>query len=278
MSAEQISRVENWVNEAILNNYPLDVTHKPREQAVEEGAMALFGETYGETVRTVSIKSKRHASYELCGGTHVPETGVIGAFLIVNEGSVAAGIRRIEAISGRAALERIHNRLDILDNIARRLETPIGRLEERVGTLLQEREELLDARHQLRSHHAQEVFDAIEPIQVAGVPILTGVIPEAEVDVLRSLTDQFRSKHPNGVVVLGSASDGQPIMIAAVGEATVKKGVKAGELVKAIAAVIDGSGGGRDTLAQAGGKDAAKLPEALAQVVPWVKGKLSSKG
>lgn len=278
MKVEQIDRVEMWVNDAILNNYPLEVAHEPRAQAVEEGAMALFGETYGETVRTITIRGDGRVSYELCGGTHVPETGVIGTFLIVSEGSVASGIRRIEAVTGHAALDRIRRQLHALERVAERLEAPIEQVENRLEALLDQRDALLEEKERLKRSQAEQIFSDLEPVQVDGVPVLTGVIPDSGDRILRQLTDRFRSEHPQGVVVLGSSRDGQPIIVAAVGESTAELGVHAGELVKAVAAVVGGSGGGRPTLAQAGGKDASKLSEALSKVIPWVRDKLSAAG
>jgi len=274
MAAEELDRVERRVNEAVLENYPLDIRLKPRQAAVEEGAMALFGETYGETVRTVSIGTAQRVSYELCGGTHVPETGVIGPFLILGEGSVAAGVRRIEAVTGRAAQALIHARLGSLGRLAARLGVATEATEERVEALLDEREQSAKEISQLRARLAASDYLALQPQEVGGVTVLAGLIPEADAETLRLLTDRFRRDHPSGVAVLASAPGGKPVIVAAVSQDLVARGLHAGELVKAVAQIVGGGGGGKPTLAQAGGKDAARLPEALSLVPDWVRSHL----
>jgi alanyl-tRNA synthetase len=274
MAAEELVRVERMVSEAVLENYPLDIRLKPRQAAVEEGAMALFGETYGETVRTVSIGTARQVSYELCGGTHVPETGVIGPFLILGEGSVAAGVRRIEAVTGRAAQSLIHAQLGSLGRLAARLGVATEATEERVEALLDEREQSAKEISQLRARLAASAYLALQPQEVGGVTVLAGLIPEADAETLRLLIDRFRGDHPSGVAVLASAPGDKPVIVAAVSQDLVARGLHAGELVKAVAQIVGGGGGGKPTLAQAGGKDAARLPEALSLVPEWVRSHL----
>ncbi len=276
MSAEELERVEGMVNEAILANYPLEIQVKTRQQAIADGAIALFGETYGDTVRAVGIGQAQRLSYELCGGTHVPETGVIGPFIIVSEGSAAAGVRRIEALTGRGALEFIRQRLAVLERVAQSLSVKPEDLEARLQALLQEQgrlaKELAEARAQLAVAHYERLEAAAA--QVEGVTLLTGEIPGADADLLRRLVDRFRSAHPSGVIVLASRSNSRPVIVAGVSQDLVARGLHAGELVKTVAQVVGGGGGGKPTLAQAGGKDAERLPDALAQVEPWVRERL----
>jgi alanyl-tRNA synthetase len=274
MTADQLDRVERMVNEAVLENYPLDIRLKPRQAAVEEGAMALFGETYGETVRTVSIGTATRFSYELCAGTHVPETGVIGPFLILGEGSVAAGVRRIEAITGRAAQALTRARLGALERLAGRMGVAAEAAEERIDTLLGERDQLAKEVSQLRVRLAASAYRALQPQEVSGVAVLAGLIPEAEAETLRLLTDQFRTDHPSGVALLATLVGGKPVIVASVSQDLVVRGLHAGELVKAVAAIVGGGGGGKPTLAQAGGKDATRLPAALDIVPDWVRSHL----
>jgi alanyl-tRNA synthetase len=275
MTAVEIAQVETLVNDAILDNYRLEIVERPREQAIAEGAMALFGETYGERVRTITIgRSGHRVSYELCGGTHVPETGVIGIFLITAEGSVAAGIRRIEAVTGRGALQRIRSRLGSLDAAADRLGTSPEAVPERVEALLSEKERLVKGAAQSRQHAANAAFEALQPTSIGGVAVLAGLLPEADADALRALADRFREAHPTAVIVLASVQDQKPVIIAALSPDLAAKGWHAGDLVKDVAKVVGGGGGGKPTLAQAGGKDAAALPQALARVEPWVRTRL----
>jgi alanyl-tRNA synthetase len=275
MTADELTRVETLVNEAVLENYPLDIVERPREQAIADGAMALFGETYGERVRTITIgRSGQRVSYELCGGTHVPETGVIGAFLITSEGSVAAGIRRIEAVTGRGALQRIRSRLQSLDSAAERLGTSPESVPDRIEGLLEEKDRLAREAAATKTQSARAAFEGLAPIMIGEVAVLAAIVPDVNAETLRSLADQFRAAHASGVAVLASVSDARPVIIAALTPDLVARGWKAGDLVKEVAQVVGGSGGGKPMLAQAGGKDASALPDALARVVPWVRARL----
>lgn len=275
LTREQLEAIERKVNDAILANYPLKVRHQSREQAVEQGATALFGETYGETVRTIRIGEGKPISFELCGGTHVPETGVIGPFKILNEGSVAAGIRRIEAVTGKASLDLIQRRLAAMERISRQLGTSPEDLEARFHALEADRDEFEAEVSRLRQQLAGLHYERLEPQMVAGVLVLTGVIPEISMDELRQLVDRFRMQQPQGVIVLGSSSNGRPGLVAGVSEDLVQRGLHAGRLVQHVAEVIEGGGGGRPTLAQAGGKDSTRLEEALSRVIPWVRANLT---
>ncbi len=278
VTPEEIERIEAEVNFAILTNYRLNTVVKPLQEAISEGATALFGEKYGEIVRTITIGGDDFFSYELCGGTHVNETGDIGLFLITSEGSAAAGVRRIEAVTGRAAYELVQRRFKAMKQAARLLETTPDELPTRVEAL---QDELAQAEKQiahLRQEQASAGFDQkLEQVeQVNGVPVLAAQLPNADAETLRQMTDRFRDRYTSGVVVLGSVFEGRPMVIAAVTEDLVKRGLHAGEIVKTVAQMIGGGGGGRPTLAQAGGKDAEKLPEALGRVPEIVKGKLKA--
>jgi len=275
LTQEQIRRIERRINENILSNYPLLIQQEPREAAIREGAMALFGEAYGDVVRTISIGQPERISYELCGGTHVPETGVIGICLITSESSVAAGIRRIEAVTGLGALDLIQLRFESLDAIAHALGVGSAESGSRVNRLLEEREQLERQLAQSQSQLAEQEFHRLTPEQVDGVPVLTGVISGASSESLRTLIDLFRRDHPSGIAVLASAVDQRPIIVAAVTQDLVARGLHAGELVKAVAKLVGGGGGGKPTLAEAGGKDATKLPEALSTVPEWVSSRLA---
>ena len=268
LTQEQIEAVTRSVNDAVLANYVVDIAYKPREEAVGEGATALFGEKYGEVVRTVKIGEPEPFSYELCGGTHVPETADIGPFLIVSEEAAAAGIRRIEAVTGRAALDLIQQRITVLDNAASYLKTTAGELDRKVLSLLDEsqgyQKEITRLRRELALRDLDSMLADMET--VAGVPVLTGQIAHGDSDTLREMADRFRQKVPSGVAVFGAVKDGKPALIACVTDDLVKRGLNAGAIVRQIAGVIGGSGGGKPNLAQAGGKDPSRLAEALAMV------------
>ncbi len=274
----QIERIEAEVNQAILNNYHLNIITKPLQEAISEGAMALFGEKYGEIVRTITLGDEDFHSYELCGGTHVSETGDIGLFLITSAGSAAAGVRRIEAVTGRVAYELVQRRFKALKQTAHLLETTPEELPGRVEALQEELSQAEKQIAQLRQEQATAGFsqklDQVEVVE--GVPVLAAQLPNADADTLRQMTDRFRDRYSSGVVVLGSVFEGRPMLIAAVTDDLVKRGLHAGEIVKTVAQVIGGGGGGRPTLAQAGGKQPEKLPEALSRVPEIVKSKLKA--
>ncbi len=268
LTPEQIERIEAGVNKAILDNYNLAITLKPLSVAISEGAMALFGEKYGDTVRTIAIGGEEIFSYELCGGTHVNETGDIGTFLITSESSAAAGVRRIEAVTGRAAFELIKKRLGTLKRISHLLGSSLEDIELKTQQLLDEYDRTRKQFVQFRQSAALEKFEGLLAAtpSVKGIPVLAAIVADVDVDILRELSDRFRQHHQSGVVVLGSVSDGRPIIISAVTDDLVKKGIHAGEIAKKTALFIGGSGGGRPNLAQAGGKDASQLQMAIAHV------------
>jgi alanyl-tRNA synthetase len=276
LTPEQIGRIEAGVNRNIIEGYPLSITFKPLQQAIGEGAMALFGEKYGETVRTITIGGQEPFSYELCGGTHVDETADIGLFLIVSESSAAAGVRRIEAVTGRRAYELVQRRFGALKEAASLLaaipeEVP-GKIKDLLEDLSAQRKGIAALRRELAlTGFTRQVEEA--PL-VKGVPVLAAALPGADADTLRQMADRFRQRHSSGVAVLASVLDGRPVLIAAVTEDLVKRGLHAGELVKFVAGPLGGGGGGKPTLAQAGGKDPARLDEALSTVSGWVEEKL----
>jgi alanyl-tRNA synthetase len=277
LTQEQLETIERMVNDEILENYRLKMVTKSLSDAMSEGATALFGEKYGDVVRTISIGYDTPISYELCGGTHVPETGDLGSFLIASEGSAAAGIRRIEAVTGRKAYDLIQKRFRDIKASAAILNTSVDDLPNRAKALMAEVEESKKDVSRVRQEMVAGAFsgqiDTAETVN--GSAILAAALPSADADALRAMTDLFRQKHPSGVVVLGSVLDGKPTIIASVTDDLIKKGVNAGEIVRAISKEIDGSGGGRPNLAQAGGKNPDGLQKALDLVPALVKAKIS---
>ena len=274
VAAQDLLKIEALVNELIAAEYPVKKESKSLEQARAEGAIALFGEKYASDVRTIEIADDRgRISYELCGGTHVDNTGEIGSFYITSESSIAAGMRRIEAVTGMAAYRYAREKLNHLNDIASFLHTSptdaLSKAEQLEADLKQFRHDL----EQLRIESANQAFkQKLDEVQeIDGVSVLRAVIANADVDALRSLADQFRQKHPSGVVVLGTVINDKPMLIAAVTPDLIDRGIKAGDLIKQVAQVVGGGGGGRPDMAQAGGKDASKLDEALKVVSTYIR-------
>jgi len=276
LTEEEIRKITDTVNEAILADYPVQIAYKSKDEAVAEGAMALFGEKYGDIVRTVSLGDDRFSSYELCGGTHVQRTSEIGPFIIVSEGSTGRGVRRIEALTGHEAVRYIEDRLDILNQAARVLNTPPENLVQKVTDLkdqvAQLNRELHRLRQQMLSQKAGEMTDTAR--EIAGVKVLAVRVDAANVDEMRRLADDLRNKLGSGVVVLGAVINDKPMLIAAATPDVVQKGIHAGNIVKALAPIIGGGGGGRPNMAQAGGRDASRLPEALQAATDIVREQL----
>jgi len=273
MTPEQIERVEKMVNEAVAMDMPVVKVTKSLDEAKKEGAMALFGEKYGETVRTISIMESDRAtggkkySYELCGGTHLERTSDVGAFIIVSESSAAAGVRRIEAVTGRGAYDLIQKRFKTLKQTAAILKASVDEVPQKVENGQSEIAELKKELSSLRAQSALSTFQSLlSTVQTAkDVNVLGAEIPNADVDTLRSLADKFREKYPrNGAAVFVSGS----IVIATVTEDVVKRGVKAGDLITG----IDGKGGGRPNLAQ--GSLAGDVKEALVKLPKVVEEKV----
>jgi alanyl-tRNA synthetase len=276
ISQQDLERIERYVNEAILANYTVISQEEARESAVGKGAMALFGEKYGDTVRTISIGDDEVFSYELCGGTHVFQTADIGMFLIVSESSVAAGVRRIEAVTGHAAITLAQQRGRILQNISAYLGSPAEDVDRKVLDLMGELDRIRKESQRVRQDMAKMEFDSsLQNITlIAGIPVLATQVTQADADALRQLADAFRKKHPGGVAAIGSIVDNKPLMIVTVAEELFSRGLNAGELAKSAAKLLGGGGGGKPALAQAGGTDPARMPEALAMVINTVKTKL----
>jgi alanyl-tRNA synthetase len=278
MTPEQVERVEKMVNEAVAADYPVTPVSKSRQEAVAEGAMALFGEKYGDVVRTITIGDpQQRYSYELCGGTHLDRTSDVGAFLIVSESSAAAGVRRIEAVTGRGAYELVSRRFRMLKQAASALKSALEEVPQKAD---QVQDELSAARKQvadLKTRLALSTFN----VQLSNVPNVGGInllvmeLPGADKETLSQLADTFREKYPaQGICVIATVSgEQQVIVMSAVTQDLIKKGFKAGDLVGHVSRQLGAGGGGAPHLAFGGGRDASKLPEALASVKAWVEAK-----
>jgi len=278
LDPDEIKRIEDFVNHKILENHQLHITHKSLDEALKEGAIALFGEKYQDDVRNITIGDGKPFSNELCGGTHVDHTGEIGTFIITSEGSIAAGIRRIEAITGKRAYQFIKDRLNIVEEAAVILSTNPDQLIDKVRSTASDIKDLQTQVNQLRHEITKAEFSNLlkNTQKVNGVNVLAAEFQDADGNTLREIADRYRLEFPeNGVAVLASVMDERPIIIVAVTKDLVNRGIMAGDLAGYVAQQLGGGGGGKPTLAQAGGKDASRLDEALDSVIIWVKDRLS---
>ena len=274
VTSVQLEEIEKQVNNAILENSILHISHKKLDQALSEGATALFGEKYSEDVRTIAIGEDTQSSYELCGGTHVSETSEIGTFIITSEGSAAAGIRRIEAVTGRKAYEIIRKRLSSIKETANELECSIDDLHSSVIKLLNEKQRLFDKVVKMSKTQAlieyQKAKEEIYPI--GEIPTLKMQFHDSSLSIMREIADEFRKDFPGGTAVLSNIVENDKIqLIVAVSDELSKKGFHAGKIANNIAKDIGGSGGGRSHLAQAGGKDIEKLDSVLNNLDDYIK-------
>lgn len=262
MTAEEIKKVEAIVNEKIAEDLPVETKVMSLEEAKKTGAMALFGEKYGDTVRVVMIGD---FSRELCGGTHVGHTGDIASFKILSESGVAAGIRRIEALTGRNVTAYYQEMEEKLAETARILKTTPASLTERAEHLMAELKALQSENESLKSKAAKEALGDVmdQVVEVNGVKLLATKVSGVDMNGLRDLGDQLKAKIAEGVVVLMSDLDGKVNMVAMATDDAMKKGAHAGNLIKGIAALVGGGGGGRPNMAQAGGKNPAGIDEAI---------------
>ncbi|HNC79005.1 MAG TPA: alanine--tRNA ligase [Rhodocyclaceae bacterium] len=271
MSNEQIRQVENIVNAEILANTPSETRVLPIEEAQKLGAMMLFGEKYGDSVRVLDIGFSR----ELCGGTHVQRTGDIGLFSIVAEGGVAAGVRRVEAVTGDNALRYVQGMETALGGVAGTLKVLRSEVPARVNALLDQTRRLERELAALKGKLASAQGDDLgsRAVEVKGVKVLAASLDGADSVTLRETLDKLKDKLKSAIIVLATVADGKVSLIAGV-TADLTGKVKAGELVNFVAQQVGGKGGGRPDMAQAGGTDAAALPAALASVTDWVGAKL----
>ncbi|MCD9557690.1 alanine--tRNA ligase [Photobacterium carnosum] len=269
---EQLRAVENMVNEQIRANHSIDTNIMDIDTAKANGAMALFGEKYDDEVRVLSMGD---FSTELCGGVHATRTGDIGLFKILSESGIAAGIRRIEAVTGAGAIAAMHTEDMMLAKTARLVKSDVASVVSKVDALVTHSKQLEKEIQQLKDKlAAQEGAGLINQVQeINGVKVLIAKLDGADNKALRGMVDELKNQLGSGVVLLGNVSEGKVGLIAGVTKDLIGK-VKAGELVNLVALQVGGKGGGRPDMAQAGGTDAAALPAALETVAPWLADKL----
>ena len=273
LSQEEMAKVEAIVQDSILEGYPIDIKEMPISEAKKLGATALFSEKYGQTVRVVNMGGY---SIEFCGGTHLDNTAKVGAFQLVSEGSVASGVRRIEAYTGKACMARMENAQAMLADAAAKLKVKPADLAGKIQSNLDEIKEL---KRQIEQYQAKDASGAVEKLlesakEIGGVKVLTAKVSGMDAAKLRQMGDMLRDKAANIVGVLASVNGEKPSFLAICGKDAVAKGLKAGEVVKLVCSTCGGSGGGKPDSAMGGGKDAAKVDEALSLVEGFVSAKV----
>ena len=274
LSKEEIEQVEAIVNEKIAEDLPVVTKDMSLEEAKKTGAMALFGEKYGETVRVVNMGD---FSIELCGGTHVEKTGVIATFKIVSEAGVAAGVRRIEALTSRGAFAYYHNLENTLKQASAAAKAEPANLVEKIEGMLAEIKQLQSENQKLKAKAAKAAAgnaDA-DTVTVGNFKVLPMSMNDVDMNALRNLGDDMKAKIGSGVVILASEKDGKANLIVMATDDAVKAGVHAGNIIKAIAPIVGGGGGGRPNMAQAGGKNPREIMAAVAAGLDEVKKQLS---
>ena len=273
LTAEELAKVNSLVQNAVLEGYGVDIREMPIEEAKASGATALFSEKYGDTVRVVNMGGY---SIELCGGTHLDNTAKVGPFELESECSVASGVRRIEAITGKACLAKMEKNQQMLFEAAAKLKTKPAELSSKIQSHM---EEIRDLKRSIEQFQTREVSGEVERFlfgsrNMGGFKVLTAMLPNADAAKLRQMGDMLRDKAPNVVAVLASTNDGKPTFLAVCGKEAVASGMKAGELVKQVCCCCGGSGGGKPDSAMGGGKDITKVDNALALVDDYVASKI----
>ena len=262
VSAEELEKVESLVNEEILKNVPVTIEEMALKDAKEKGAMALFGEKYGDRVRVVSVGD---FSCELCGGSHVTNTAAIGSFRILSETGTGTGVRRIEAVTGAAALQKAKADEAVIRNLASVLKVKADDVTVKVGHLLKQLKDTEKELQQLKKDAALSDLDAILASRedINGVPVIAASAQADSMDSLRELADTVLDKSGSGVVLLAAVSGDKVQFVCKVDKGDTKKGLHAGKIIKAAAQAAGGNGGGRPDMAQAGGKQPEQIDAAL---------------
>lgn len=270
ITAEELDEIERIVNEKIWESIAVQIDYKDIDEAKAMGAMALFGEKYGKVVRVVQVGEY---SLELCGGCHVDNTSAIGLFKIVSEAGIGAGTRRIEAVTGQAAYQQLTDQIHLLKEAANKLKTSPKDVVTRVDSLLTEVKQLQRENESLAAKLSNiEAGNLVDQVKLVNeVPVLAASIPNVDMNNLRTMADELKQKIDSVVLVLGSVNEGKVNIIAGVTKDLMDKGFHAGKIVKEVASICGGGGGGRPDMAQAGGKDPSKLNEALEFVQEYVK-------
>ncbi|MFB0551857.1 MAG: DHHA1 domain-containing protein, partial [Phycisphaerae bacterium] len=286
LTAREFKKVEDLVREKIASDLPLTCVVMPRAEAEKLGAMALFGEKYGNEVRVVAIGAANEKlleeafSREFCGGTHCDNTGQIGGFKIIKEESISAGVRRITALTGTGLNACLEKASDIVDELSAMLKVPSEAIVERVGQLIKDNKRLSkELRSAAKASGSDVMAEAKQLLQkcekIGETSIIIGRLDGTHIEQAREAIDMLKKKAKSAAIVLGFEDDDKATLLAGITNDLIKKGLKAGDIVKAIAPIIDGGGGGRPQMAQAGGKEPKKINDALKKAAELIKEKLA---
>lgn len=264
-------KIQSTVNEKIRENVLIHKKETTYRNAIDNGALAFFGDKYGDKVRVVEINNGKRFSYEVCGGTHIKRTGEIGSFYILSDSSIGSGLRRIEAITGRAAEEMVSNNLKILDNLSKDLQTPVSEIQRRTHNLVEEKAKTEKIAEQLEKDLLKIKVQQFKQYETYGIKYYRENILVSNSDSLREVGDWLRHDLNNGVIILGSIINERPVLLVMASPEIVKKGFNAGEIVQQAAKVMNGGGGGRPDLGQAGGKNSEKIHLAIKKAEDLLK-------
>jgi alanyl-tRNA synthetase len=272
LSGEELLDIQSLVNRKVQDNLKVTVRHSTFTQAVGDGALAFFGDKYGDVIRVVEMSDGQAFSHEVCGGTHVNATGQIGPLFVIGDASIGGGMRRVEAVTGRSAEQLFTERSTTLESISHKLQTPINDLEMKVDSFLDEVDRLRKQVASLeRESLRREAAELLQHTQdVRGITVLASRTSASSAEAMREMGDWIKTQVPSAVIVLAAVQDNRPTIIAMVTPDLVAKGVHAGNIARETAQVMEGGGGGRPDMAQAGGKRADKLAEALRGVAELV--------
>ena len=275
LSGDELREIERMVNGRVLDNLPVVHQQMGYQEAIDNGALAFFGDKYGDVVRTCRIGAPdgEPFSFELCGGTHTGATGEIGLLHVESEGGIGAGTRRIEAVTGRGTEGVLSERHVLMESLAKQLQTAPADLQSRLAAVLEDLDRERKRASALERDLAKRQADGLagEAQDVDGVAVLASEVTASTMEALRGAADSLRRRIESGVIVLGSVIDGKPAFVATVSKDLTAEGYHAGNIIREVAKVAGGGGGGRPDMAQAGGKDASKLAEALALAPELVK-------
>jgi alanyl-tRNA synthetase len=287
LTKDQLRNIEEAIQQKIVESLPVTTAEMGIDEAQQLGAMALFGEKYGDVVRVLAIGAEGKGdianafSKEFCGGTHVANTNEIGGFAVLKEESVSAGVRRITALTGPGLIQHLMGRSRVVDDLIETLKAPADQITARVTKLLDDNKQL---KKELKSGCGKSAADALAEAnkllaaaeKIGDAAVVVGQLPPVEVDQARTAIDSLKKKAKSAAIVLGvPADDGKVMLLAGVTDDLIKQGVKAGDIVKEIAPIVGGGGGGRPDMAQAGGKDASKLDKALEKAKTLITEKLA---
>ena len=271
LTKEELKKVEEMVNQEIAKGDLVKTEEMSLEDAKKSGAIALFGEKYGDKVRVVSVGDY---SVELCGGTHVSQSGSIQGFKIISEQGIAAGIRRIEALTSQNLFDYFQKEEELLKELSAKLKSDPEHLLQRVESLEQELKSSKSDLDKLKAKMAKEEMGELSAETVNGCSVIIKELQGVDRNGLRTLGDSLKDKYENAFVLLISVEDGKPVLMATASDGAVKKGAHSGNLIKEVAAVLGGGGGGKPQMAQAGGKDVSAIPRALEKAKELMKAQL----